>query len=193
MPNASIQERLKQLEKIHSGVRRCRRCFLWKTRQHAVPGEGPLDSKVMFIGEAPGRKEDASGRPFVGFSGEFLDQSLEKVGLRREEVFITSSIKCIPVRTKKPEQESIDACNPWLQSQLELVRPRLICLLGAVASGVILGEKRISLIRGKIIERDPYLILATYHPASARRFARRREAFLKDFEILAATVRSLAS
>lgn len=181
------EERLKQLAEVHSQIRRCRRCFLSKTRRHAVPGEGPLDPRVLFIGEAPGRTEDASGRPFVGYAGKFLDQTLEEAGLQREDVFITSVIKCFPTDGKKPQKASIDACNPWLQSQLRLVRPRLVCLLGGVAAATVLGEKRIERIRGRLLRRDPYLVLVTYHPAASRRFPGRRELFLRDFRLLAQT------
>jgi uracil-DNA glycosylase family 4 len=179
------QERMAELERVHAQVRRCRKCFLWKTRQNAVPGEGPLDPKIMFIGEAPGRNEDAVGRPFIGYAGQFLNQGLERIGVTRDEVFITSPVKCIPVPRGKPKRVSIDACNPYLQSQLELVRPRLICLLGGVAADVVLGEKKVSDIRGKIIKREPYLILPTIHPAAARRFPKMRKRFLQDFDLLA--------
>ncbi|RJP24229.1 MAG: uracil-DNA glycosylase [Candidatus Abyssobacteria bacterium SURF_5] len=186
--NPSLQQRLEQLEEVHARVRVCRLCYLWKTRQNAVPGEGPLDPKVMFIGEGPGKKEDATGRPFIGYSGQFLNEALERIGLRRDDVFITSSVKCLPVNGRKPKPVSIEACNPYLQSQLQLVRPRLICLLGGVAAETVLGEKSISGIRGKMIERDQYRILATFHPAAARRFKKRRDDFLKDFELLARQV-----
>ncbi len=178
------QERLAKLERVHAQVRKCRKCFLWKTRQNAVPGEGAIDPKVMFIGEAPGRKEDESGRPFVGMSGRFLNDVFEQVGLRRDEVFITSTIKCIPADGKKPKPVSIVACNPYLQSQLELVRPRLVCILGGVAAETVLGEKSISNVRGKIIERENYLVLPTYHPAAARRFVRIRQDFIDDMKLL---------
>jgi DNA polymerase len=183
--NSTRQERLEELEKTHAQVRRCRKCYLWKTRKKAVPGEGPLDSKVMFVGEAPGRKEDASGRPFVGYAGQFLNEALDRIGLQRNEVFITSTVKCIPLDVNKPRKVSIDACNPYLQSQLKLVRPRIICLLGGVAAETVLGVKLISGIRGKMIERDHYLILPTFHPAAARRFPDRRKQFLEDFKLLA--------
>ncbi|MBI4831094.1 MAG: uracil-DNA glycosylase, partial [Candidatus Lindowbacteria bacterium] len=84
--------RLAELEKLHAQVRRCRKCFLWKTRQKAVPGEGPLDAVAMFVGEGPGRKEDESGRPFVGPSGKFLNQLLGEAGLKREDIFVTSTV-----------------------------------------------------------------------------------------------------
>jgi DNA polymerase len=183
--NLTFQQRLEELEKVHAQVRRCRKCFLWKTRRNAVPGEGPLDPKVMFIGEGPGRNEDATGRPFVGYAGQFLDESLERVGIRRDNVFITSVVKCIPVPKGKPKPESIEACNPYLQAQLRLVRPPLVCLLGAVAAETVLGEKSLAKIRGKIIERDNYLILPTIHPAAARRFKKMQALFLEDFRLLA--------
>ncbi|MBI5117141.1 uracil-DNA glycosylase [Candidatus Poribacteria bacterium] len=174
-----------ELKRLHSQVRRCRKCFLWKTRKKAVPGEGLPDATVMLIGEAPGKKEDAAGRPFVGPSGKFLDQMLEEVGLVRENIFITSTIKCIPVPAGKPKKVSIEACNPYLQGQLKLVNPRIVCLLGEVAARNVLGVDKVADVRGEIIRRSEHIFLVTYHPAAARRFPALHAHMRKDFRLLA--------
>ena len=150
-----------------------------------MPGEGPIDPRAMLIGEAPGRTEDATGRPFMGFSGRFLNEVLAEVGIKREEIFITSSIKCLPVPTGKPQLVSIEACNPWLQAQLGLVNPRFICLIGGVAAKTVLGMDKVSEFRGKIVERDGRIILPTFHPAAARRFPKLGKLFREDFRLMA--------
>jgi DNA polymerase len=181
----NYEGRLVELERLHSQVRRCRKCFLWKTRKKAVPGEGLLDAPVTLIGEAPGKKEDTTGRPFVGPSGKFLDQMLEEVGLKRENIFITSTVKCIPVPAGKPKKVSIEACSPYLQGQLKLVNPKIVCLLGEVAARNVLGVDRIADVRGKIIKRSEHIFLVTYHPAAARRFPALHAHTRKDFRLLA--------
>jgi DNA polymerase len=178
-------DREQELHKLHRRVRRCRLCFLWKTRRRAVPGEGPLDAPAMLIGEAPGKKEDESGRPFVGPAGKFFDELLGEVGIRRERVFITSTVKCLPVDSQKPARESIEACNPYLQGQVELVRPGILCLMGGVAARTMLGIDRVADIRGRILDLPEARYLVTYHPQAARRFPDIRNKMRSDFELLA--------
>jgi uracil-DNA glycosylase family 4 len=180
----SDKNRLAELEKLHARVRRCRKCSLWRTRQKAVPGEGPLDASAMLIGEAPGKKEDRTGRPFIGPSGKFLDAMLREAGISRERIFITSTVKCIPVHSAKPLKVSIDACNPYLQEQLKLVNPGIVCLLGEVAARTVLGTAKVTDTRGIIIGRGGRCFLVTYHPAAARRFPKPRELMRKDFRLL---------
>ncbi|GAB4350402.1 MAG: type-4 uracil-DNA glycosylase [Candidatus Abyssubacteria bacterium] len=179
------QERERELHKLHWRIRRCRLCYLWKTRQRAVPGEGPLDARAMLIGEAPGKKEDESGRPFVGPAGRFFDGLLKEAGIKRGSVFVTSTIKCLPVDSGKPARESIEACNPYLQGQVELVRPRILCLMGGVAAKTLLGVERVADIRGRILERPEGRYLVTYHPQAGRRFPDIRKWMRRDFELLA--------
>lgn len=179
----SIQ--LAELEKIHGQVRRCRKCFLYRTRRKAVPGEGPLDAPAMLIGEAPGAKEDAVGRPFAGLSGKFLDLVLEQANIHRERIFITSTIKCLPVPAGRPTKTSIEACNPYLLRQIELINPAVVCALGKVAAATLLGITGIAKSRGRLIHRAGRLYLVTYHPAAARRFPALRACFHKDIRLLA--------
>lgn len=176
--------RAAELKKLHARVRRCHKCLLWKARDKAVPGEGPLDASAMLVGEAPGKQEDRTGRPFIGPSGKFLDEMLTEAGIDRKRIFITSTVKCIPVDSAKPLKVSIDACNPYLQEQLKLINPAVVCLLGEVAAKTVLGIAKVADARGKIIGRDGRSFLVTYHPAAARRFPKLRELMRKDFRLL---------
>src|SRR5207237_921207 len=123
---------LSTLEVLHAHIRRCRRCPLWRTRTHAVPGEGPARADVMFVGEGPGKEEDRTGRPFVGRAGRVLDELLAGVGLRREDVYVTNVIKDRaatpgdPPRDRPPAPPEITACAPWLAAQLASISPRLV-------------------------------------------------------------------
>ena len=125
----------KQLEKLHDTIRHCTLCPLHETRTNAVPGEGPCDASVMLVGEAPGAKEDETGRPFVGRSGQLLVSLLEEIGLTREDVFITSILKSRPPKNRTPTQFEVNVCRPYLEKQIELIKPRFIVLLGGVAIG----------------------------------------------------------
>jgi len=177
-------DRSAELEELHRQVRRCRKCFLWKTRKKAVPGEGPIDARVMLIGEGPGREEDETGRPFIGPSGKFLDEMFSDAGIARGELFITSTVKCIPIPAGKPRRVSIEACNPYLREQLRLIHPRVVCLFGEVAAKTVLGVGRIAEARGKPLTRDNTLFIVTYHPAAARRFPKLRDFMRQDLRLL---------
>ena len=163
-------------KKLVEEIRNCKKCPLYRTRKNAVPGEGPLEVEVMLIGEAPGRKEDEQGRPFVGMAGKLLDATLEKVGLSRKSVYITNVVKCRPPGNRDPKQEEVQACLPYLRKQIELLRPKVIVALGRISGKLLynlagLPWKGISKERGKV--RDARLfgidtkIIATYHPAAA--------------------------
>jgi DNA polymerase len=133
-----------QLQDLNSKILVCTLCPLSQTRQNAVPGEGPTNARMMFIGEGPGRQEDLDGRPFVGRAGKFLDECLQSIGLRREQVFITNIVKCRPteksgnwVKDRKPATEEVEACAPYLSKQVELLNPDIICTLGDTAKSQI--------------------------------------------------------
>ncbi len=160
-----------ELEKVHSQIRKCKKCRLWKTRRHAVPGEGNARAKIMFIGQAPGRTEDATGRPFIGRAGKLLTELLAKNGLKREDVFITSVIKCFPLRNRIPKRDEITACNPYIRKQIALIKPKTIVLLGNVAIKTVLGDAgKLGKIHGKKIVRKGVVYVPAYHPAAAIRF-----------------------
>ncbi len=164
-------------------IRRCTRCPLHEARRHAVPGEGSARARVMLVGEAPGAREDESGRPFCGMSGRFLDQVLADAGLRREDLFITSSVKCRPPGNRTPHVGELAAClKLWLLPQIELVDPDLVVLLGKTPVRQVLGETgNLSGLHGRVCERSGRRYLVTYHPAAAMRFPGPRSGIMDDF------------
>jgi DNA polymerase len=155
------------LEKIASEVIGCPLCKLSRSRRNAVPGEGQLSSKIMFIGEAPGKNEDELGKPFVGAAGRILNQALEKADIKRDEVFITNVVKCRPPDNRVPENDERSICRQYLDRQISLIAPKIICILGSTAYLSILGGKSIIKDRGKIMERDGQKYFVTIHPAAA--------------------------
>jgi len=168
----NLTERRDLMAKMDRGIRRCRACPLHQSRTRAVPGEGPVPARIMFIGEAPGAKEDATGRPFVGPAGRFLDQSLAAHGLCRARIYITSCVKCRPPRNRTPHEDELATCQSrWLDRQVQLLDPEIIVLLGGVALRQVLGETRtLKEVQGEMRPRDGRTYLITYHPAAAMRF-----------------------
>ena len=154
------------LEKIAADVRGCLLCKLSRSRKNAVPGEGQLSAKIMFIGEAPGRSEDEKGRPFVGAAGRILDELLKKAGIERSEVFITNIVKCRPPNNRVPKEDELTACRPYLDRQIALIKPKVICILGRTAYSSLLGGSSITANRGKIMERAGQKYFLTFHPAA---------------------------
>lgn len=162
------------LADLHTNVRRCRRCALCHTRTHAVPGVGSLTTRVVLIGEAPGREEDERGEPFVGRSGRVLNQLLDEVGLRRDDVYITNVVKCRPVegvppgRNRAPTKAEIETCAPWLDAQLRMLNPEVIVTLGQIALSRILPGERVGEVHGRALRDGAKTVLPLYHPAMAR-------------------------
>ena len=175
----------KQLEKLHDTIRNCTLCPLHETRNNAVPGEGPCDASVMLVGEAPGAKEDETGRPFVGRSGQLLDTLLEEIGLTREDVFITSILKSRPPKNRTPTQFEINICRPYLEYQIELIKPQIIVLLGGVAISSLIGPWKVSESHGRFFESESQTYFMTYHPAAALRFSKIKSHMRDDFKKLA--------
>jgi uracil-DNA glycosylase len=179
-------QRMQELDRLSFRIRRCRRCRLWHGRQHAVPGEGDPHARVMLIGEAPGATEDQLGRPFVGRSGRFLDQILDECALKREAVFITSSVKCRPPSNRPPRADELAMCRQaWLDRQIELVDPRLVVLLGKTPLRQLLGETTsLEGLHGQVRDMGGRRYLITYHPAAAMRFPKIRSLMLRDLRML---------
>jgi uracil-DNA glycosylase family 4 len=121
---------MSELESLHERIRACTRCKLHAGRTNAVPGEGPARAEVLFIGEGPGFHEDKQGRPFVGAAGKFLEELLDSISLKREDVFITNVVKCRPPANRDPETDEIEACQGYLDQQIELLRPKMVITLG---------------------------------------------------------------
>jgi len=168
----SINEKIKELEKIAEEVRRCCQCGLGSSRTNTVPGEGNPNARILFVGEAPGADEDAQGRPFVGRAGKLLDKVIEACGLKRSDVFIANILKCRPPENRDPRPEEIISCLPYLQRQIEIIDPEIIVALGAHAARTLLNtNKAIGQIRGQFHEyyaglgRPPIKVMVTYHTA----------------------------
>jgi DNA polymerase len=155
------------LERLSFEVGNCSFCALSQTRKNAVAGEGPECAKIMFVGEAPGRREDTAGKPFIGRAGRILDEALSKAGIERSAVFITNVVKCRPPGNRRPKSEERLACMPYLERQILLLSPKIICILGSTAYRSLLGGKSIIADRGKIVEKDGKRFFLTVHPASA--------------------------
>jgi uracil-DNA glycosylase len=174
-----------ELQLIHSQILECTKCELHKSRTKAVPGEGPYDAKVVFVGEGPGQNEDEQGRPFVGAAGKFLTELLESIGLKRSDVFITNIVKCRPPNNRAPRKSEIETCNPYLQSQIRLINPRIVCALGTPAITTIMGDEySASRFHGKPLTKGEVTILPMYHPAAALYDASLKETIFHDFQIL---------
>jgi DNA polymerase len=171
-----------KLEKLNRKIRNCKKCPLWKLRKNAVPGEGPMNAKIMIIGQAPGAEEDKIGRPFVGRAGQFLNELLKIAWIKREKIFITSPIKCFPPKNRKPKKKEIEACLPWLKKQIEIIDPKYFILLGEVAFSVFFPREKLSNYRGKWIEKDGKFYFPTYHPAAGFRFPKIKKILEKDFK-----------
>jgi uracil-DNA glycosylase family 4 len=158
------------LEILNGKIRTCTRCRLHKHRLNAVPGEGPEKASFLFIGEAPGKREDITGRPFVGRAGRLLDSLFVKVGIDRECVFITSVIKCHPPDNRLPKTDELDTCiQSWMMKQIELIDPDVIILLGRVALKSMLNETQVKNYAGQMITKNNRKFFVTYHPAAALR------------------------
>ena len=176
------EERQKRMRQLDEEIRVCVRCPLHESRTHAVPGEGPVPGQVFILGEAPGEQEDRKGRPFVGPSGMILGQLLEAAGLTREQVYITSCVKCRPPNNRTPHTNELDTCQEnWLNRQLDLVDPKIVVLLGKVAMNQLLQEEgSLRLLHGRTIQRDGRQYLITYHPAAAFRVPETKLSMKRD-------------
>jgi DNA polymerase len=160
----SANEILKQVAGEVSG---CAKCALHYSRKLAVPGEGPANAEIMFIGEGPGFYENEQGRPFVGPSGKFLDELLASIQMKRAEVFIANVVKCRPPSNRDPLPEELSACKDYLERQIQAIQPKVIVTLGRYSMAHFLPNARISDIHGQAMNVRGRLIVAMYHPAAA--------------------------
>lgn len=158
---------MSDLEALAAEIAQCTRCPLHRARTHTVPGEGPADADIMFIGEAPGFHEDQQGRPFVGAAGQYLDELLRMIGLRREQVFIANVIKCRPPGNREPQPDEIEACKPFLDRQLEIIQPKCVVTLGRFSMARAFPTARISSVHGQPRKIDGVIYYPMYHPAAA--------------------------
>lgn len=174
-----------QLKEVAAQVQACQQCVLHETATQGVPGEGSSTAQVFFIGEGPGAEEDKQGRPFVGAAGKFLTQMIELVGWKREDVFIGNVVKHRPPGNRDPEPNEIDACFPYLERQLNIIKPKLIVLLGRHAMGRFLPSNfKISQEHGRLFRRNGRYIVPLYHPAAALYQGSLRKTLEADFQKL---------
>lgn len=154
------------LQEISEAVSKCTKCDLCQSRTNAVPGTGSGDTKVMFVGEAPGRNEDFRGRPFVGKAGRILTEALENAGVSRKEIYITNTVKCRPPKNRIPHKTEKESCKVYLDEEIRILKPRIICIMGNVALKSLLKDEGITSKRGSIIKKDGMLYFPTIHPAA---------------------------
>ena len=167
------------LEQLAAQIRSCQKCPLGRLRTHAVPGEGPADAEIMLIGEAPGYHEDKQGRPFVGASGRLLEKLLAQIQLSREDVYITNVVKCRPPANRDPLPAEIEACQPWLRQQIDLIDPLVIVTLGRFSMAQFLPPSaRITRVHGQPMMQEDRAITPMFHPAAALRNAN----WMRDME-----------
>ena len=181
------------LEAVASEIIVCCKCKLCKTRKNAVPGEGNLESPIMFIGEAPGQSEDIKGKPFVGAAGKFLETLLSEIGLSRNDVFICNIVKCRPPRNREPMPNEIQTCTPYLDRQIKVIKPKFIVTLGNYSTTYIFSKASlpfngITQAHGKFYQATildmQITIFPTFHPAAALYSAKYKETLQRDFQLL---------
>ena len=172
------------LAEIAVQVTACEKCALHFSRKNAVPGEGPSDSEIMFIGEGPGFYENEQGRPFVGQAGKFLDELLEIAGLKREEVFICNVVKCRPPGNRDPLPDELSSCATYLDRQIEAIDPCVIVTLGRFSMAKFLPNAKISEIHGQASLVRGKLIVPMYHPAAALHQPSLKPQIINDFKLL---------
>lgn len=173
---------MSELAELYREIQRCQKCVLGQSRSHAVPGEGPDDAAIMFIGEAPGFHEDRQGRPFVGAAGSYLNELLDRIGLKREEVYITNVIKCRPPANRDPQPVEIETCQPYLDRQIALIRPKLIVTLGRFSMQRYFPGASITRIHGQPKRVGNVIYYPIFHPAAALHQPRWRETLEADFQ-----------
>lgn len=172
------------LESVRHSVISCTRCDLSKTRTSAVPGSGTAQTDVIFIGEAPGRNEDLQAAPFVGTAGKILTEAMEHAGFVRNDVYITNVVKCRPPNNRRPTAQEMSSCSMHLKKELEIIKPKVICILGNTAFGSLLGGSEITKNRGKIMQRNDQLYFVTVHPAAVIYNPNLRQVIKDDLQLL---------
>ena len=182
---AVIQDKVEALKAIREDIGDCTRCALHRRRTHIVFGVGNVNADIMFVGEGPGADEDLQGEPFVGRAGQLLNNMISAMGLRREAVYIANVVKCRPPQNRTPEKEECDTCSPFLFRQIEVVKPRMIIALGAVAAKNLLTiNDTMTNLRGRIYDYRGTKLVVTYHPAYLLRDPRQKKEAWKDLQMV---------
>jgi len=176
---------MKTLDELSQDAADCRLCGLAETRHHVVFGTGNQKAELLFIGEAPGRDEDLKGEPFVGRAGQLLDRMLQAIGLDRQQVYIMNTIKCRPPNNRDPKQDEVQACHLWFEQQLDLLQPKVICLLGRVAAQTVLNsDAPLGSLRGQWHDYQGIPVRATYHPAYLLRSPQQKYKSWQDLRLI---------
>lgn len=189
-------DKKQQLDELNSKMSSCSNCALRCGASRVVPGDGSAEAKIMLIGEAPGKKEDELGVPFVGASGKFLDEMLSSINLTRQDIYIANVAKCRPPENRDPLPEEIAACWPWLEKQIGIIDPLLIVTLGRHSLNRFYPEAKISEIHGRAFRRElprigKRVFYALYHPAAALYNGSMRQTLLADFQKIPALLNRL--
>ena len=180
MTKTEVEQKWEELE---SKCKSCKKCSLSETRTNVVFGSGSRQARLMFVGEAPGEKEDLSGMPFVGAAGKMLDKFLYAVDIDREDVFIANMLKCRPPKNRDPKEEEQDMCIDYLREQVRLIRPKIIVCLGRIAAKRLIKEDfMITKEHGVFFEKNGFTICAVYHPSALLRDPRKKEDMLIDMQ-----------
>lgn len=179
------EQKARRLTALRDKIGDCRRCKLWTGRTHIVFGTGDPGARLLFVGEGPGEEEDRQGKPFVGKAGELLTKMIGAMGLTREDVYIANVVKCRPPGNRNPEADEIEACRPFLEEQIAVIDPRVICALGTFAAQTLLDTtSRISALRGKVHEKGGHKIVPTFHPAYLLRNPQDKRLAWEDLQII---------
>lgn len=182
-------DQILELKKIAEAVSSCKKCDLCHSREKGVPGEGPSNAEIMFIGEGPGFHENMQGRPFVGAAGELLVELLDGIGLKREQVFITNVVKCRPPGNRDPQPEELLACDPYLEKQLQIINPKVVVTLGRFSMAKFIPQTKISEIHGQPVMVKGMLVVPFFHPAAALHRPSLRPVVEEDFSKLPDLIR----
>ncbi len=188
-----MSKKEEEMKKIKQFIENCKKCSLWKMRNKPVVGTGSSDAELLFIGEAPGSNEDLQGKPFVGRAGKILDELIESIGLKREDVFIANILKCRPPDNRNPLKAEINACAKYLDKQIEIIKPKIIAPLGNFACSFIFEKyglkfDKIGNVHGKIFQvktnNSKVKIIPLYHPAVVTYNSKKKKVLIKDFEAI---------
>ena len=177
-----------ELKTVADQVMVCTDCKLHASRKLAVPGEGPANAELMFIGEGPGFHENEQGRPFVGAAGGFLEELLASIGMKRDQVYITNIVKCRPPGNRDPQAQEIEACSAYLDRQIRTINPKVVVTLGRFSMARFIPNARISAIHGRAQRLGGRTVVAMYHPAAALHQPSLRRTIEQDFARLPALI-----
>jgi len=174
---------MSEWEELINECEKCEKCSLSKRRTTVVVGEGNINAEIMFVGEAPGADEDATGRPFIGKAGQLLDTALKSLGINRENCYIANICKCRPENNRVPHDDEAFSCLPFLERQISLISPKIIVCMGATPLKYLIDKKaQITKLRGQWISKDNHLFMPTFHPAALLRDETKKLPFWEDLK-----------